>query len=107
MIGDRSFNIAMWNSAGPGFAANYGNTVFVFNADGFAALSYTFMAHYKVSVGLRADYYSSALKTYDINTGGLEKHRRFYWGPFRAIDRIVLKTTMRRRRLLPDCRSRA
>jgi hypothetical protein len=82
LIGDRSFNIAMLNSAGPGFAANYSSTVFVFNADGFAALSYKFTPNLKASVGLRADYYNSALKTYDINTGGIASLDRVYWGPF-------------------------
>jgi len=82
LIGDRSFNIAMWNSAGPGFAANYNSTVFVFNADGLAALSYTFRPNLKVSVGIRADFYNAALKTYDINTGGLASLDRVYWGPF-------------------------
>jgi hypothetical protein len=82
LIGDRSFNVGMWNSAGPGFAANYGNTVFVFNADGFAALSYKFTPNLKASVGIRADYYNSALKTYDINTGGIASLDRVYWGPF-------------------------
>jgi hypothetical protein len=82
LIGDRSFNVAMWNSAGAAFAANYSNTVFVFNADGFAALSYRFTPNFKASVGIRADYYNSALKTYDINTGGLASLDRIYWGPF-------------------------
>ena len=82
LIGNRSFNVAMWNSAGPAFNANYSSTVFVFNADGFAALSYTFTPNLKLSVGIRADYYNSALKTYDINTGGLASLDRVYWGPF-------------------------
>jgi hypothetical protein len=47
LIGDRSFNVAMWNSAGAGFAGNYSSTVFVFNADGFAAVSYRFTPNLK------------------------------------------------------------
>jgi hypothetical protein len=82
LIGDRSFNVAMFNSGGPGFAANYSSTVFVFNADGFAALSYTFTPNLKASFGIRADFYNAALKTFDINTGGLASLDRIYWGPF-------------------------
>jgi hypothetical protein len=82
LIGDRSFNVSMWNMGGPGFSAIYSSTVFVFNADGFAAISYSFTPHLKASLGIRADYYNSALKTYDINTGGLASLDRVYWGPF-------------------------
>ncbi len=82
LIGDRSFNIAMSNSGGGVFGANFSNTVFVFNADGFAAVSYKFTPNLKASVGIRADYYNAALKTYDINTGGIASLDRVYWGPF-------------------------
>jgi hypothetical protein len=82
LIGDRSFNVSLWTMGGPGFSGNYSSTVFVFNADGFAALSYTFTPNLKASVGIRADYYNSALKTYDISTGGLASLDRVYWGPF-------------------------
>jgi hypothetical protein len=82
LIGDRSFNVSMWNMGGPGFSAIYSSTVFVFNADGFAALSYKFTPNLKASLGIRADYYNSALKTYDISTGGITSLDRVYWGPF-------------------------
>jgi hypothetical protein len=82
LIGDRSFNVSMWNMGGPGFSAIYSSTVFVFNADGFAAISYSFTPHLKASLGIRADYYNSALKTYDISTGGITSLDRVYWGPF-------------------------
>lgn len=82
LIGDRSFNAAMWNSAGPGFAANYGGTTAVFNMDGFTALSYRFTPNFKLSAGIRADFYNAALRTYDVNTGGIQSLSRVYWGPF-------------------------
>ena len=82
LVGDRTFDIATWTNGVSGFSANYGHTVFVFNADGFAALSYKFTPNFKLSAGIRADYYNSALKTYDINTGGLASLERIFWGPF-------------------------
>jgi hypothetical protein len=82
LIGDRTFDVASWTNGLSGFNASYGHTVFVFNADGFAALSYTFTPNFKASAGVRADYYNSALKTYDINTGGLASIDRIFWGPF-------------------------
>ena len=82
LIGDRSFNVSMWTMGSPAFSAIYSSTVFVFNADGFAALSYKFTPNLKASAGIRADYYNSALKTYDISTGGITSLDRVYWGPF-------------------------
>jgi hypothetical protein len=82
LVGDGSFNVAMWNSAGPGFAANYGGAAFVFNADAFTALSYRFTPTFKLSAGIRADFYNAALRTYDINTGSIQSLSRVYWGPF-------------------------
>jgi hypothetical protein len=82
LIGDRSFNVSQWNSAGPGFAVNYGGTTAVFNMDGFTALSYRFTPNYKLSAGIRADFYNAALKAYDANTGNLQTLSRVYWGPF-------------------------
>jgi hypothetical protein len=82
LIGDRSFNAALWNSAGPGFAANYGGTTAVFNMDGFTALSYRFTPNFKLSAGIRADFYNAALRTYDVNSGNIQSLSRVYWGPF-------------------------
>jgi hypothetical protein len=82
LIGNQSFKVAMWNSAGPGFAANFGGTTVVFNADGFTALAYSFTPNFKVSAGLRADFYNAALQTYNVSTGGLQNLSRIYWGPF-------------------------
>ncbi|HEY4404580.1 MAG TPA: hypothetical protein VGN55_07985 [Xanthobacteraceae bacterium] len=82
LIGDRTFNVSMWSSLGPGFATNYGNTALVLNADGWAAISYAFTPHFKASAGLRGDVYGFALTTYDVNTGGLVNISRFFGGPF-------------------------
>jgi hypothetical protein len=82
LIGDRTFNVSMWSSFGPGFAANYGNYALVLNADGWAAISYAFTPHFKASAGLRGDVYGFALTTYDVNTGGLMNISRFFGGPF-------------------------
>jgi hypothetical protein len=82
LIGDRSFDVATWNNGIPGFAANYGGTAFVFNADASAAFSFIFTKSFKWSIGLHADYYNSPLKTYDISTGGIASLSRVYWGPF-------------------------
>ena len=54
----------------------------VLNADGWAAISYTFTPHFKASAGIRGDFYSFALTTYDVGTGGLTNISRFYGGPF-------------------------
>lgn len=54
----------------------------MFNADGFTALSYRFTPTFKLSAGIRADFYNAALRTYDINTGSIQSLSRVYWGPF-------------------------
>ena len=46
------------------------STPFIFNTDGFAALSYALSSNYKLSAGIRADYYANALTTYNTVTGG-------------------------------------
>jgi len=53
----------------------------VVNADGWAALSYTFTPSFKVSGGIRADYYANALVSYDF-AGNLQNIDRLFWGPF-------------------------
>jgi hypothetical protein len=82
LIGDKSFNVATWNNGIPGFAANYGGTNFVLNADASAAFSFILSKSFKWSIGLRADYYNAALQTYDVNSGGIKSIDRVYWGPF-------------------------
>ena len=82
LIGDTTFNVSMWNTAGTAFAANYGGLNAVFNTDGFTALSYRFTPNFKVSAGIRADFYNAALTTYSVSTGGLQSLSRVYWGPF-------------------------
>jgi hypothetical protein len=78
LIGDRKFNVAASN----GFAANFNGSAFVFNADALGALSYMYSPHFKVSSGIRGDYYNAALTTYNVNTGRLQNISRIYWGPF-------------------------
>lgn len=82
LFGDRLFDIAVTNTAGPSFAASYKPSVFVFNADASVALSYLFSPSFKVSSGVRADYYNSALTTYNVGTGTLQNISRTFWGPF-------------------------
>jgi hypothetical protein len=82
LFGDQSFNLSIWNNGIPGFNINYNGTTAVFNADGFAALSYRFTPNFKLSAGIRADFYNAALRTFDVSTGGLQSLNRLYWGPF-------------------------
>src|SRR5262249_53831796 len=72
LFGRRSFDVTVWNSAAPGFASAARSNVFVFNADAFLAISYSFTPNFKLSSGLRADYYNSVLTTYNINTGAFQ-----------------------------------
>jgi hypothetical protein len=81
LIGDRSLGVSIFNN-GVGTSALYNETAAILNADAIAALSYSFTPHYKVTAGLRADYYNAALKTYDVNTGGFTNVDRLFWGPF-------------------------
>jgi hypothetical protein len=82
LIGDRSFNFAVANSGGGSAFGSSNTTVFVFNADASAAVSYWVSTTAKLSAGIRADFYDSALTTYNVNTGALESLSRTYWGPF-------------------------
>jgi len=82
LIGDRSLALTLVNSNNTGLLWLNSGTAFVFNADGFAALAFKFTKNFKVTAGVRADYYNAALKTFDINTGGIANLDRLYWGPF-------------------------
>ncbi len=81
LFGRRIFNFNFTGSTGSGGLYS-GPVVGVFNADGWAALTYAFSSQFKVSGGVRGDFYSAALTTYDINTGGLQSIDRGYWGYF-------------------------
>jgi hypothetical protein len=81
LIGSRSFEVSGTNNIGGTFYTNQNPTAFIFNADGWVALSYL-LSGLKVSGGIRSDYYNSALTTYNINTGALQNIDRLYWGPF-------------------------
>lgn len=78
LIGDRSFNV----STSTGFTLDESTTTVVFNTDGWLALSYSLGPQFKISTGMRSDFYISALTTYDVNTGALQNISRVYWGPF-------------------------
>jgi hypothetical protein len=81
LFGNRSFNAGMFGPAGvAGF--NTGPLVGIFNADAWVALSYAFTPQFKVSGGLRGDYYAGALTTYSVNGSGLQTIDRSYWGYF-------------------------
>jgi hypothetical protein len=81
LFGDRMTRFSATTSAGS-FAGDTNSPAIVFNADGWAALSYSFAQNFKVSGGIRADYYNAALPTFNIITGGLQNVDRLYWGPF-------------------------
>ncbi len=82
LFGPRSFNFAMTTSTGASTSLNTSSGFFVFNADGWTALSYWFTPNVKMSGGIRADFYDSALLTYNVDTGALQGLNRLYWGPF-------------------------
>ena len=78
LLGSRKFE----GSSTTGFAVSNRATAFVFNADGSLALSYRVTSQFKISSGIRGDFYNNALTTYDIGTGALQNINRIYWGPF-------------------------
>jgi len=84
LLGDRTFQVQSWNSVSVigAFAAKSSPTVMVFNADGSAAISYVVNSYFKLSGGIRGDYYSAPLTTFNVSTGGTSNISRFYWGPF-------------------------
>jgi Legionella pneumophila major outer membrane protein precursor len=81
LIGDRSFNYAVTVTPGPSFSGSNNSNVIVFNADGWAGLSYALTSQLKMTGGIRADYYADALTTYNF-AGGFTNVDRLYWGPF-------------------------
>ena len=88
IVGEWSFDYGAGIAALFGWHKFYGLTVdthssaFVFNADGWLAVSYLITPQFKLSSGMRGDYYNNALTTYNVGTGGLHNIDRFYWGPF-------------------------
>jgi hypothetical protein len=81
LFGERKSNFLLSGAFGP-LAINTNTTAFVFNADGWAAISYALTPNLKASAGVRGDYYNSPLMSYDINTGGSVNIDRLFWGPF-------------------------
>ena len=88
IVGEWSFDYGAGIAALFGWHKFYGLTIdtrasaFVFNADGWLAVSYRITPQFKLTAGMRGDYYNSALTTYDVGTGGLQNIDRLYWGPF-------------------------
>jgi len=82
LFADRTFNLSVWPNPGSFFQTSYSNNAFVFNADGLLGFSYQFTRNYKLSAGVRADFYNAALLTYNATTGGVSGTNRIYWGPF-------------------------
>jgi hypothetical protein len=76
LVGDRSLNVAVTVTPGNGFFANHSTLDFIFNADGWAGLTFAFAPNYKVTGGIRADYYNNALSTVNSTVS------RVFWGPF-------------------------
>lgn len=81
LFGERMSNFYSAGTFGT-LAINTNTTAFVFNADGWAAISYALTSNLKASAGIRGDYYNSPLMSYDINTGGSVNIDRLFWGPF-------------------------
>ncbi len=77
LVGQRKFDA----STSTGFTASDRATAVVFNADGWMAFTVRFAPQFKLSSGIRGDFYNNALTTYDIS-GALKNIDRFYWGPF-------------------------
>lgn len=81
LFGERKSNFLLSGNFSA-LAINTNTTAFVFNADGWAAISYALTPNLKASAGVRGDYYNSPLMSYDINTGGSVNIDRLFWGPF-------------------------
>jgi hypothetical protein len=82
LFGNRTLNYNVSVNPGGAFGGEFSNYALIFNTDGWAALSYHFNPSLKLSSGIRADYYSNALLTYNPATGGLSSIDRLFWGPF-------------------------
>lgn len=81
LVGTRSFDYSIALSPGGTISGGTNSTVFVFNTDGWAGLSYALTPVVKITGGIRADYYTDALTTYN-SSGALTNVDRLYWGPF-------------------------
>jgi hypothetical protein len=81
LFGNRTFSASISGTTGS-FVTSQGGAAFVFNADAMAAVSYAISAQFKVSGGVRGDYYRAALSTFNVSTGALQNIDRLYWGPF-------------------------
>ena len=82
LAGTRSMSYNVTNATGAPASGNSSSVGLVFNADGWAALSYALTPAYKISAGVRADYYSDVLSAYDASINGTRNIDRLFWGPF-------------------------
>ena len=82
LIGSRTLNYSVTVTPGGSYGGSYRDIAFVFNADTWAALSYALSPSAKLSLGIRADYYTAPLMTYNTSTGAISDIDRLFWGPF-------------------------
>jgi hypothetical protein len=82
LIGNRTLDVAIVTSNGTAYSASYGGATVIFNADAWAGLSYRFTPTFKLTAGLRTDYFNNALLTFSPVTGGTRTVDRNFWGPF-------------------------
>jgi hypothetical protein len=82
LAGDRTLKVSITESPGGVFGSQFGGTAVIFNADAWAGFSYAFTPQFKMTAGIRTDYYNNALITFNPNTGGLQMADRNFWGPF-------------------------
>jgi hypothetical protein len=82
LVGDRTLKISITETPGGSFGSQFGGTAVIFNADAWAGFSYAFTPQFKMTAGIRTDYYDKALITFNPNTGALQTADRNFWGPF-------------------------
>lgn len=82
LAGTRSTSYDVTRTTGAPASGNSSSVGLIFNADGWAALSYALTPAYKISTGIRADYYADVLSTYDVSINGTRNIDRLFWGPF-------------------------
>jgi hypothetical protein len=82
LAGDRTLKVSITESPGGLFGSQFGGSAVIFNADAWVGFSYAFTPQFKMTAGLRTDYYDSALIAFNPYTGGLQMADRNFWGPF-------------------------
>jgi len=82
LAGDRTLKVSITETPGGPFGSQFGGTAVIFNADAWAGFSYAFTPAFKMTAGIRTDYYDKALITYNATAGALQTVDRNFWGPF-------------------------